>query len=126
MIDEELDRLLSEEPEIEPSAGFAMSVMKAVRTEAATPPPISFPWFCAAPLVACWGLLGAAIIATLFRPLGKPLVPTFHLRVDWTALLSRFTAVLSVIASVEGISIAIALLIAAASLSVSWRMTRWN
>ena len=89
MTDEELDRLLSEEPEIDPSPGFAASVMKAVRTEAATPPPISFPWLCAGPLLACWGLISVALIAALFRPLGSPAASVFRLRVDWAALVAQ-------------------------------------
>jgi hypothetical protein len=40
----ELDYILSREKEIVPSAKFTASVMGAVRSEAAAPPPISFPW----------------------------------------------------------------------------------
>ncbi len=42
-MNDEFDRILSEE-EILPSSGFAVSVMEAVRREAAAPPPIPFPW----------------------------------------------------------------------------------
>ena len=41
---DELDRILSQEAEIIPSSGFVRSVMTAVRSEAAAPPPIPFPW----------------------------------------------------------------------------------
>ena len=37
--DEDIDRILSREEEILPSSGFAVSVMDAVRSEAAAPPP---------------------------------------------------------------------------------------
>ena len=39
----EIDRILSREDEILPSSGFVVSVMEAVRREAAAPPPIPFP-----------------------------------------------------------------------------------
>jgi hypothetical protein len=41
---DEIDHILSREDEILPSSGFAVSVMDAVRREAAAPPPIPFPW----------------------------------------------------------------------------------
>ena len=62
---DELDRVLLTEPEIVPSPGFAKSVMAAVRNDAATPPPISFPWHVALPgpaicaLVIGWNLWSA-------------------------------------------------------------------
>lgn len=43
-LDDDLDRILSSDGEIVPSAGFADSVMDAVRQEASAPPPIPFPW----------------------------------------------------------------------------------
>jgi hypothetical protein len=64
MTREALDRILSSEDQIVPSSGFAASVMDAVRQEAATPPPIPFPWKRALPglvlgVVALGGLLFA-------------------------------------------------------------------
>jgi hypothetical protein len=56
-----LDRILSSEDQIVPSSGFAASVMDAVRREAATPPPIPFPWKRALPGFA----LGVVALATL-------------------------------------------------------------
>ena len=41
---DELDRILSSEEAIEPSSGLANAVMRAVREQAAAPPPIRFPW----------------------------------------------------------------------------------
>jgi hypothetical protein len=41
---DELDRLLSEEDVIAPSAGFADAVMSEVSREAEAPPRIGFPW----------------------------------------------------------------------------------
>jgi hypothetical protein len=57
MRDDELDRLLAAEfPGIEPSSGFAASVMEAVGEQASAPSPIPFPWRRALP-----GLAGAAV-----------------------------------------------------------------
>jgi hypothetical protein len=40
----DLDRILADDPVIEPSANFAARVMARVREEATAPPPIEFPW----------------------------------------------------------------------------------
>ena len=71
---DELDRVLLREAEIIPSSGFARSVMAAVRSEAAVPPPIPFPWKRALPgLAACavaivWVSKESASSATVFTP----------------------------------------------------------
>lgn len=52
MHDEELDRILSGDEGLVPSSGFTASVMDAVRSKAATPPPIPFPWTRALPIAA--------------------------------------------------------------------------
>ena len=53
MRDDELDRIfMPEKDDILPSSGFVASVMEAVRSEAATPPPIPFPWKRALPMLA--------------------------------------------------------------------------
>lgn len=57
---DEIDRILSCEDEILPSSGFAVSVMDAVRREAAAPPPIPFPWKRAIP-----GLVAAGVVLVL-------------------------------------------------------------
>ena len=43
-LDDDLDRIMARDDEIVPSSGFASSVMDAVRSEAAAPPAIPFPW----------------------------------------------------------------------------------
>ncbi len=58
--DDDIDRILGAEPEIVPSATFTASVMKAVRQQAATPPPIAFPWNRALP-----GLVTGALALVL-------------------------------------------------------------
>ncbi|MEW5873718.1 MAG: hypothetical protein AB1752_00875 [Candidatus Zixiibacteriota bacterium] len=40
----ELDKILGSETPITPAPAFAQNVMRAVRQEAAAPPPIRFPW----------------------------------------------------------------------------------
>ena len=59
MRNDDLDRLLSSDPEIVPSSGFTLSVMDAVRSESSVPP-LQFPWKLALP-----GLI-AAIVVVVF------------------------------------------------------------
>ena len=49
MRDHEIDQVLAADPEIIPSPRFTARVMSAVRAEAATPPPLAFPWAIALP-----------------------------------------------------------------------------
>jgi hypothetical protein len=64
MTDEDLDRILSREEEILPSAGFASRVIESVRSEATSLPPIPFPWKRALPGLAAVGLaLGSIVVA---------------------------------------------------------------
>ncbi len=60
--EDEMDRILSREDEILPSSGFAVSVMDAVRREAAAPPPIPFPWKRALPGLVVGGLALAVVL----------------------------------------------------------------
>ncbi len=62
---EEIDRILSREDEILPSSGFAVSVMDAVRREAAAPPPIPFPWKRALPGLVLGGFALALVFVTV-------------------------------------------------------------
>jgi hypothetical protein len=62
MMHDDIDRILADEDTITPSAGFVTSVMAAVEREAATPPPLEFPWLRALPgLVATTAALVVAI-----------------------------------------------------------------
>jgi hypothetical protein len=64
---DEIDLILSREDEILPSSGFALSVMDAVRREAAALPPIPFPWRRALPGLVVGGLaLGLIMMASIF------------------------------------------------------------
>ena len=66
---DELDRILSREAEIVPSSGFVKSVMAAVQSEAAAPPPIPFPWKRALPgLLACVVAIAWSVVAAVRYP----------------------------------------------------------
>ena len=62
---DKIDRMLSREEEILPSSGFAVSVMDAVRREAAAPPPIPFPWKRALPGLIAGGFALALILVAV-------------------------------------------------------------
>jgi hypothetical protein len=69
---DDLDRVLSGEENIVASSGFVAAVMNAVRSEAAAPPQIPFPWKRAlAGLAACTLALVSFLIAALMRPGGQ-------------------------------------------------------
>lgn len=64
MKNDKIDRILADDPNLAPSSGFADSIMEAVRREAETPAPLSFPWRRVAPgLTVCLIAVGAAAIA---------------------------------------------------------------
>jgi hypothetical protein len=113
---DEIDRMLAREEEILPSSGFAVSVMDAVRREAAAPPPIPFPWKRALPGLVVGGLVlalvlvaGVAAIARLVRAsaaadfrIASPSVPPpiFHGNLQYAAIWTVL-ALLVALASVK-------------------------
>ena len=68
MTEDQIKRGLLLEP-VEPSAAFQARVMRQIRQEAATPPPIPFPW-----RRALW--IALALIAGLVAALVQPEVAT--------------------------------------------------
>lgn len=68
----EIDRILSSEPQIQPSPAFAGRVLDAVRREAAAPPPIPFPWGRLVPALVSFAVIAAVSIV----------------QTDWSALLT--------------------------------------
>lgn len=111
----DIDRILSGDPVIEPSAGFASRVMGQVRQEATAPPPIEFPWRRFLPgAITCAAILVLALGLTIanFDPAAAPvesagqLAPAFDI-----AVLSQPSAIA-----------AIALI---GSLLVAWLATRF-
>jgi hypothetical protein len=76
MTPDDLDRILASEEPLEPSSGFAMNVMDAVRRQAAEPPPPPFPWSrFAAGLGACGVMAwtGSLVLPRFAAPLSVPL-----------------------------------------------------
>ena len=67
MTNEDLDRILSHEEGILPSAGFTARVMEGVRSEAKAPPPIPFPWKRALPGLAAVGLALGSLLVSLAK-----------------------------------------------------------
>jgi len=121
MTRDDLDRILSAEDRIVPSSGFAASVMDAVRREAATPPPIPFPWKQALPglvvgIVALAGLLVLGFVL-LTAETAAPAPAAFSLPQLISA--ARVAAL-----KVDGTGwLAIALLLTLASVFFSFRAT---
>ncbi len=62
-----IDAILATEEALIPSSGFLASVMESVREEAATPPPIPFPWKRAVPGILLAGGVFAWAAVELFR-----------------------------------------------------------
>lgn len=93
MSHDELDRILSREQEILPSSGFTVSVMDAVRREAAVPPPIPFPWKRALPLLAVAGV--ALVLVVVVLVVGIPQLgregASSPSAGEWMPTLLRFT-----------------------------------
>lgn len=116
MTDDEIDRILSRGGEIAPSSGFADSVMEAVRLDAATPPPIPFPWKRALPGLAAGCTLVIAMAATLT---GDPAQSaSLSLPSDfWTAALADLGK------DPETIWALVATLVTLATLGLSLRLT---
>jgi len=80
----EINSILSREDEILPSSGFAVSVMDAVRREAAAPPPIPFPWKRALPgLVVGVLVLAVVLVAGVAAivQLGKATTPQLSMSI---------------------------------------------
>lgn len=94
MRDDEIDRILGGEEDILPSSGFHASVMEAIHREAATPPPIPFPWTRAWPAFVA-AVLALVVSAVLLPPDFDALLPAAKsVGAPWIAL-----AVLASVAS---------------------------
>jgi hypothetical protein len=87
MREHELDHILLREQEVVPSAKFTKSVMDAVRSEAATPPPIPFPWLRALPGLAGAVFAMAWVVIEGFRLHERP-QPTATLANSWIEQLT--------------------------------------
>jgi hypothetical protein len=118
--EEEIDRILSREDEMLPSSGFAVSVMDAVRREAAAPPPIPFPWKRALPGLAVGSLVLALILGAIVRAIAQvDKAPTPQLSMSMPSVMpSIFNGGLGSAA----IWTALALLVALVSVKLSMRL----
>ena len=118
---EELDRALSTEEEIVPSAGFTDAVMEAVRREATTPPPILFPWKCVLPglALAVFAALAVLLLPSPTKTATSPVFSPTHL-----------AAILGVLPETTrrlGLDwLIVALLLAWASVKLSMRLASWK
>ena len=119
MTNEDLDRILSREGQILPSAGFTALVMEEVRSEATAPPPIPFPWKRALPGLVAVGLtLGAVLVGLADVVKGAWAAPPAAME---TTLVIRPLLHATLYAGLG--PIALALLISLAALKVSMRLT---
>ncbi len=86
----EINRILSREDEILPSSGFAVSVMDAVRREAAAPPPIPFPWKRALPGLVVGGFVLALVFITVVVAIVQSIrsAATAHLSMSLPSVLT--------------------------------------
>jgi hypothetical protein len=129
MTDRELDQILGSEPEVLPSKTFAGSVMRSVRREATTPPPLAFPWLCLVPAAFVFGLVLAVLIAVPLAESNEPAEPV--LGFEWLdlSLLGTWTgawlqSLIGLLNSMAVGWIAAALLLTVACVVVPLRLVR--
>ena len=124
MTDREIDDVLGGEVEIEPSQGFAASVMQAVRREAATPPPIRFPWLCALPGLLAWGITLAVVLGIPWFESGTRPAPAFHFQFEFSTMVARLAPLLDALRQFQAGWIALAILLTVVCVSFSFRLVR--
>jgi hypothetical protein len=104
----EIDDVLAGDDRIEPSPAFLASVMRAVEREAASLPPLTFPWRRALPLLAAAIVAVARAIAVLGNPsamaqlqteLGTVAGLAIGLELHWIALACTATILALVLSS---------------------------
>ena len=106
MRDDDLERILSREKTIAPSAHFVASVMVAVRCENATPAPLSFPWKRALPGIAAAIVTIVLFCAAISNSWAVPRT-SWHSGImvsGWNGLTAVWTAV-SAIVSVAAVTL---------------------
>ncbi len=118
MRDSDLDRILSKEEEILPSSGFAASVMETVQREAASPPPIPFPWKRALPGLSAAGLALVSLFVASILLLGRGAISE-PLPAEWS---SWFASLLQASKTLGANWIALSLLLSLASVKLSMRL----
>jgi hypothetical protein len=125
MTDRELDQILGSEPEVVPSSAFAGSVMRSVRRKATTPPPLAFPWLCAAPAALIFGFILAVLIAVPLAESSEPAAPALGFGwFDWSLVGTWLRTALGLLNSIATAWIAAALLLTVACVVVPLRLVR--
>ena len=125
MTDRELDQILGSEPELVPSNTFAASVMRSVRREATTPPPLAFPWACVAPAALVFGLILAVLIVVPLAETKEPAAPVLGFGWFDLSLVGAWQqTALSLLNSMATAWIAAALLLTVACVVVPLRLVR--
>jgi len=115
---DEIDRILSREDDLLPSSGFGDAVMESVRQEAATPPPIPFPWrrAWAGVAVGLLALLGGSVL--LWHPGAGGAIGSPPPSIPWAA----FESVLRVAVATGAPWIALALVGTFLSVALAMRL----
>ena len=109
MTDDDLDRILSKEETIAPSARFVASVMVAVRRENTTPAPLLFPWKRALPGIVAAIVSIALLCSAISNSLAAP-TTSWHAGImlsGWNGVTAVWIAVAAIV-SVAAVTLATA------------------
>lgn len=114
MTSDDLDHILrSNGDDVLPSSGFVQSVMAAVRSEAATPSPIPFPWKRALPGLAAAGVVLAWLLTAILDQLlrGTVALPLAASLQAWQVPIVRVAAwsILALLLSLISVELSIKL-----------------
>ncbi len=118
MRQDDLEHILAGEDEIQPTSGFTASVMEAVRQEAATPPPIPFPWRRAVPGIMAAVVVLLSTILALVHFSG-----TAETAIDSATMLTAVKRQVEIAMHFGAGWIVLALLLSLASVAVSMRLS---
>ncbi|HXX15150.1 MAG TPA: hypothetical protein VEJ47_09640 [Candidatus Eremiobacteraceae bacterium] len=114
MTQDDLDRILSNEPQILASSGFVDAVMDSVRRQATVPPPIPFPWKRALPGISAVAFTLAVLVIFLIRGSANQSLPP--------NLVPTLTSLLETWKTFSATWVVLALLLSFASLKLSMRL----
>ena len=114
----DIDHRLGADDDVVPSSGFAERVMTRVRSEAATPPPIAFPWIRALPGIAAMAI---ALVASLASAGTGSAAGPGYLEGLWADAIAQMTGPANAVdaASAAGAPLLLALVVTAGSLALA-------
>jgi hypothetical protein len=115
MKQDDLDRILSNEPGILASSGFVDAVMDCVRRQATVPPPIPFPWKRALPGISVVVFTLAVLVIFLIQASANQSLPP--------NLVPTLTSLWETWKTFSATWVVLALLLSFASLKLSMRLT---